>query len=206
MIIPNNWNEIEPVEAGEFKNLVPGAYICKIMDVREYKSEQSGNISLKVCVDICEGEYRDFFQKQYDNNTLSERKWPSGATRYLSLREDQMTYLKGFITAVENTSKKQLKVQAGKELDYEQFKGLKVVGVFGYEEWKNDKNEIKLAIKLTSFRSLDKINEISDPKVKLLDGTYTTMDDYEEMKEDRRSNSPTQSNVDKMIEDAGITL
>lgn len=206
MIIPNNWNEIEPVEAGEFKNLVPGAYICKIMDVRENKNEQTGNTSLKVSVDICEGEYKDFFQKQYDNNTLSERKWSSSAIKYVSFKEDSIKYFKGFITAVENTSKKQLKVQAGKELDYEQFKGFKVVGVFGYEEWKNDKNEIKLSIKLTSFRSLDKINEIPEPKVKLLDKTYVSMNDYEEMKEDRRSNSPTQSNVDKMIEDAGITL
>ena len=187
-IVPKNWDEVESKEMGDFTNLTIGGHICKILDVREYTSEQTGNTSLKVSVDIAEGsEFDDYFKKQYDKNPLSEAKWPSGAVKYLSLKEEQTSYLKGFITAVENSNPGiKIKVTPGKELDYEQFKNKKIVGVFALEEYENDKKEIKTATKLTQFRSLDKLNEIQEPKVKLLNGEYVTYDDYEEFYRDRK--------------------
>ena len=90
MIIPNNWNEIEAKETGEFKNLTLGGHICEILDVREYTSELTGNTSLKVSIDIKENsEFDNYFKKQFDNNTLKDKKWPSSATKYLSLKEEQ---------------------------------------------------------------------------------------------------------------------
>ena len=105
MIIPSNWKEIESKESGEFMNLSLGGHACKILDVREYTSEVSGNTSLKVSIDIDENnEFKDYFKRQYDNNNLSEKKWPSGAVKYLSTKSEQMSYLKGFITAVEKSN------------------------------------------------------------------------------------------------------
>ena len=197
-IIPKNWDEVESKEVGDFTNLTIGGHICKILDVREYTSEMTGNTSLKVSIDIAEGsEFDDYFRKQYDKNTLSEAKWPSGAVKYLSLKEEQTSYLKGFITAVENSNPgTKIKVTPGKELDYEQFKNKKIVGVFALEEYENDKKELKTATKLTQFRSLDKLDEIQEPKVKLLNGEYVTYDDYEEFYRDRKkSNNETKTNV-----------
>ena len=195
MIIPKNWNEIEAKEAGEFKSLSLGGHICKILDVREYTG-LTGNISLKVSVDIDEkGEFDGYFKKQYDNNTLSEKKWPSSAVKYLSLKEEQMSYLKGFITAVEKSNNIKIKIETGKELDYSQFKGLKIVGVFGLEEYENDKKEVKTATKLLNFRSLDKLNEIEIPRVKLIDGTTIDYSDYQEFHRGQRNNINTKNEI-----------
>ena len=192
MIIPKNWNEIEAKEVGEFNNLSLGGHICKILDIREYTSDISGNTSLKVSIDIAEGsEFDNYFKKQYDSNNLSERKWPSGAVKYLSLKEEQMTYLKGFIKAVENSNPNfKTKIEEGKELDLEQFKNLKIVGVFGMEEYENDKKEVKTATKLVQFRSVDKLKEIKIPKVKLIDNTFV---DYEEYMNKKQNNNVTKS-------------
>lgn len=192
MIIPKNWNEIEAKEVGEFNNLSLGGHICKILDIREYTSDISGNTSLKVSIDIAEGsEFDNYFKKQYDSNNLSERKWPSGAVKYLSLKEEQMTYLKGFIKAVENSNPNfKTKIEEGKELDLEQFKNLKIVGVFGMEEYENDKKEVKTATKLVQFRSVDKLKEIKIPKVKLIDNTFV---DYEEYMNKKQNNNVVKS-------------
>lgn len=187
MIIPNNWNEIEAKETGEFKNLTLGGHICEILDVREYTSELTGNTSLKVSIDIKENsEFDNYFKKQFDNNTLKDKKWPSSATKYLSLKEEQTAYLKGFITAVEKSNNCKIKTEIGKELDYEQFKNRKIVGVFGWEEYMNNKNEKKVATKLLHFRSLDKLSEIEIPDVKLLSGEYVSIDDYEEFYKNKK--------------------
>lgn len=187
MIIPNNWNEIEAKETGEFKNLTLGGHICEILDVREYTSELTGNTSLKVSIDIKENsEFDNYFKKQFDNNTLKDKKWPSSATKYLSLKEEQTAYLKGFITAVEKSNNCKIKTEIGKELDYEQFKNKKIVGVFGWEEYMNNKKEKKVATKLLHFRSLDKLSEIEIPDVKLLSGEYVSIDDYEEFYKNKK--------------------
>lgn len=187
MIIPNNWNEIEAKETGEFKNLTLGGHICEILDVREYTSELTGNTSLKVSIDIKENsEFDNYFKKQFDNNTLKDKKWPSSATKYLSLKEEQTAYLKGFITAVEKSNNCKIKTEIGKELDYEQFKNKKIVGVFGWEEYMNNKKEKKVATKLLHFRSLDKLSEIEIPDVKLLNDEYVSIDDYEEFYKNKK--------------------
>ena len=209
MVIPNNWNEIESKEAGEFTNLSLGGHTCKILDVREYTSEVSGNTSLKVSIDIDENnEFKDYFKKQYDNNTLSERKWPSGAVKYLSLKEEQMSYLKGFISAVEKSNNIKIKADAGKELDLSQFKGLKIAGVFGWEEYQNDKGEVKTTTKLVQFRSLDKLKEIKIPKVKLISGEMVDYEDYQKNKKDNKLTGTeiTGEEIDKFLDNAGITL
>ena len=200
MIIPKNWNEIEAKESGEFTSLSLGGHICKVLDVREYTSETSGNTSLKVSIDIAEGsEYDNYFKKQYDSNNLSERKWPSGAVRYLSLKEEQMSYLKGFFKALENSNTGfKVNAESGKELDLKQFVGLKIVGVFGWEEYQNDKGEIKTATKLTQFRSLDKLNEIQIPKVRLLSGELV---DYEFYKNNKSTNRVESNNVTTISDD-----
>lgn len=194
-IVPNNWEEVESKEVGDFTNLTIGGHICKILDVREYTSEISGNTSLKVSVDIAENsEFDGYFKKQFDNNKLSEAKWPSGAVKYISLKEEQVGYLKGFITAVNNSNLgTQIKIVAGKEIEYEQFKNKKIVGVFGLEEYENDKKEVKTATKLIQFRSLDKLNDIQEPKVKLLSGEYVSYDDYEEFYKNRKGGNNTKT-------------
>ena len=170
------FNKTEAKEFGEFENLELGGHLLTIVDAREYTSEISGNVSLRICVDISKGEKQEgFFKKQYQSNTSQDKKWSSAGTKYLSLKDEQIAYLKGFITAIENSN-------AGFKFNtkgtWDQLKGLKVAGQFGLEEYLDGEGHLKTATKLVQFRSVDKLPEIKIPKVKKLDGTFVEYDYY----------------------------
>ena len=171
------WEKVEPIEMGDFETLELGGHEVIIMDARKYTSEISGNTSLKVSVDIAKGDKQEgFFKKQYEASTDKDKKWSSGATRYLSLKTESLAYTKGFITALEK-SNNGFKFDTSK--GWEQLKGLKCVGVFGLEEYQDSEGKTKTATKLVQFRSLDKLKDVQIPKVKLLNGELI---DYEEYK------------------------
>lgn len=170
------WNATQAIEMGEFETLELGGHIVKIMDARLYTSELSGNTSLKVCVDIDDSDKQaNFFKKQYDENTSADKKWSNGATRYLSLKKENLAYTKGFISALERSNKGFI---FDTKKGWEQLKGLKCVGIFGLEEYEKQDGTIGTATKLTQFRSIDKLDTVKIPKVKLLDGTFVEYDAY----------------------------
>ena len=170
------WETTKAKEFGEIERLELGGHELVILDAREYKSEISGNVSLKVSVDIGgKDKQKGFFQKQYDNNTLSERKWPTGGVKYMSLKDEQLGFLKGFITALEK-SNPNFKFNT---------KG-KIAGQFGLEEYEKQDGDIGTATKLVQFRSLDKLNEIKIPKVKLLNGDMVEYEEYKKMNDENK--------------------
>lgn len=178
------FEKTEAKEFGEFETLVLGGHEVVILSAEEYTSQTSGNTSLRVCVDITgNDEQAGYFKKQYDAQT-GDKKWPSGAIRYLSLKDDQLAYLKGTITAIENSN-------PGFKFDvngsWAQLKGKKLAGVFGLEEYQDQEGKTKTATKLTQFRSLDKLKDIQIPRVKMLDGTMVDYSDYQEMKNQVKS-------------------
>lgn len=175
----NLWEETEAIEYGGYESLELGGHACIIRKADKYIG-QSGNESLRVQVDIDKSDKQGgFFQKQYDNDTRSDKKWSNGATKYYSLKEENYGMLKGMITAVENSN-------SGFKFDMDETKlaGKKIAGVFGWEEYEKQDGSIGVATKLVQIRSLDKLNEIKIPKVKKLDGSFV---DYEEYKNHRAS-------------------
>ena len=182
------WDETEAKEFGEYENLDLGGHEIVILDAREHKSEFSGNVSLKISVDIAGNDkQKGFFQKQYDENTSADRKWPSGATKYLSLKDEQLAYLKGFITSLEKSNPG---FKFNKKGTWEQLKNLKLAGQFGLEEYEKQDGTIGTATKLVQFRSLDKLKEIKIPKVKKLDGSLVEYEDYKETKTVKKNSNP----------------
>ena len=178
------WETTEAKEFGEIERLELGGHELVILDAREYKSEISGNVSLKVSVDIGgKDKQKGFFQKQYDNNTLSERKWPTGGVKYMSLKDEQLGFLKGFITALEKSNPN---FKFNTKGTWEQLKGLKIAGQFGLEEYEKQDGGIGTATKLVQFRSLDKLNEIKIPKVKLLNGDMVEYEEYKKMNDENK--------------------
>ena len=172
-MIINKPNKYEEVQVNsEFERLELGGHKGIIKNVEEYTSTISGNTSLKVEVDTAlDDKQPKYFQEQYDNNTDMNKKWSTGATKYVSLKEDEncVKMLKGFITAVENSNSG---FEYNWDKDIDQLKGKKVGLVFGLEEYEDQEGKLKTATKLTQFRSLDKIDNVKIPRVKLLDGTF----------------------------------
>lgn len=176
LVKPSNYDEIQVNQ--EFEKLELGGHKGIIKSVEEYTSTISGNTSLKVEVDTATDDKQpNYFQKQFDENTNMDKKWPTGATKYVSLKQDEncIKMLKAFITSVEN-SNNGFNYDWNKEVD--QLKGKKVGLVFGLEEYQNDKGETKNATKLTQFRSIDKVDNAKIPNVRLLDGSYIEYENY----------------------------
>ena len=181
---PKKYEEIE-INEFDYTPLELGGHKGIIKKVEEYTSQISGNTSLKVEVDTDKDDKQpNYYQDQYDNNTNSNKKWAVGATKYVSLKEDEncIKMLKSFITAVEN-SNPNFTYDWNKEID--QLKDKKVGLIFGLEEYQDQEGNTKTATKLTQFRSLDKVDNAKIPKVKLLDGTFVEYENYK--KEDSKN-------------------
>lgn len=178
MKIIENWNEVEAKGMEDFKSLPIGAYECIIKNAEVYKNQEKNKESFKVEVDIASGEYKDYFQKRFDSNPNLLKKWDNNSTRYLAFQGDNVSYFKGFITCVENSN-------TGYKWDWDEtkLKGKKICGVYQYEEYENQEGKKGVKVRLNKFRSLDKMKdiEVSD-SVKLLDGGYMSIDDYNEFK------------------------
>ena len=173
---PKLWESVEAIEMGEHETLKLGGHEIVIKGAKLYKSEQTGNVSLKVIVDIAgKDEQAGYFQKQFDESTNAEKKWPNGASKYFSLKEESLAYTKGFITCLEKSNE-------GFKFDmtkgWEQLVGLKCAGVFGLEEYEDREFKVRTTTKLVQIRSLDKLPEIKIPRVKLLDGSYVDYESY----------------------------
>ena len=182
----NLWNTTEAKEFGEYETLELGGHELKIVSASEYESIFSNNISLKVEVDIAGNDKQaGFFQKQYDENTSADKKWSTGGTRYLSLKDEQLAYLKGFITALEKSNPNSKFNING---NWNQLVGLKIAGQFGLEEYEKQDGTIGLATKLINFRSLDKLKDITVPKIKLLNGTSMSVEEYNKNKNQKNEN------------------
>lgn len=186
---PKNWDSVQ-ANTGDYESLKLGGHEVIIKNAYEYKG-MTGNTSLRVEVDIDgNDEQKGFYQKQFDNNTNSDKKWPSASTKYISLKEDDtcVAMFKGFTTCVENSN-------PGYTWNFDEktLIGKKLCGVYGLEEYQDNEGKTKTATKLVQFRSLDKLNTIKIPKVKLLDGT--TMD-YEEYKKHNNSTTPFDDKIE----------
>ena len=87
---------------GEFETLPAGGYKCMIKKVVCEKT-QAGKEFLKLAIDILEGEFKDFFQKKFDNDTREDRKWSGVWTVFTEGYNPGTTNpkFKGLITSVE---------------------------------------------------------------------------------------------------------
>ena len=152
---PQNWDSIQAKEAGEYSQLPPGAYHCYIASAQAQMSRSKKKM-LVLEFDIASGEYANFFAN-------SQFK-----PKYYQLAEDEnMEYLKGVITAIEQSND-------GFIWDWNPYSLIhkECAVAFGEEEYEKDGN-ILTGIKPRFIKSLEKLRngEISTPKAIKYKGT-----------------------------------
>lgn len=194
---PKNWDSVQ-ANTGDYESLKLGAHEVVIKNAYEYTG-MTGNTSLKIEVDIDgKDEQKGFYQKQYDNNTNSDKKWPNASCKYISLREDDtcLALYKGFTTIIENSN-------PGYTWNFDEktLIGKKLCGVYGLEEYEDNEGNIRTATKLVQFRSLDKLNNIKIPRVKLLDGTFVEYEEYSKPSNKIENDFDTTVEIDDSILD-----
>lgn len=173
---PNIYDNVEVMEF-DYTPIELGGHKGIIMKAEEYTSPQSGKTSLKVSIDTAKDDKQpEYFTEQYKNDNRIDKRWSNSAIKYISLgeEENQVKMLKAFITAYENSNN----CQFDWNKDWEQLKGKKIGLVFGMEEYESQDGALKTNNKLREFRSIDKVDNVKIPKVKLLDGSFMEYEDY----------------------------
>ena len=70
-----------------FEALPKGAYVVKIISAKQ-EAWPSGDQVLRIAFDIAEGEYKGFYQKQFESDTREDKKWSFDAVFNLNVPKD----------------------------------------------------------------------------------------------------------------------
>ncbi len=104
---PNNWENVR--EFTERETLPLGAYVCKVKDVR-IDSFDGTSAQLVIRFDIAEGEYADFYKREYAANKNENKKF-KGVLRVWLPKDDgsemdewTKSTFKGMCTAFEKSN------------------------------------------------------------------------------------------------------
>lgn len=102
-----SYNGYKPERTSTREPLPAGGYVAKILDANVLTYDW-GEV-LKVDFDICEGDYKDFFGKDYRNNTADNKKWrgayriniPNESNQYF---DSQRKSFNNFVACIEESN------------------------------------------------------------------------------------------------------
>lgn len=166
----------------EFTNvpqLPPGGYICRIIGVQETTAKSSGAAMLKIGVDIAEGEFKGHFQRLFDSDNRSDKKWRAVVNQLVYAPDGSNTTNRGFKTFVTSVQKSNngFQVQWGNNFA-PCFKGRLVGVVFRREGWIDDNGEVRFTTKPAWFHSVDEIRKgVPVPEDKIPDDVVDYISD-----------------------------
>ena len=177
----DNYDQTEAF-TGEYESLPAGGYICKILQVKAEEPEpgtKNYDTLLRIGFDIAEGENKDFYKRLFDRKKASkpDAKWPG--MYYQTIKQDDLRYFKGFITAIENSNSSFVW-----DWDERKLKDKLFGGVFGEEEYEitlgKRAGEIGTSVKCAWVRSVDEIRKgnFKVPEVKRITRKATTSDGF----------------------------
>lgn len=159
MMKPQGYDEVQAV--GEWEPLELGGHVCVIKQA-EAVMTSTGKQALKLYLDVAEGKQKEYFKQAYAADTRADKKW--GCT-YMQLIEGESTrYFKGMIEAIERSNE-------GYKFNWDEstLAGKLIGGVFGREQYANDKGELKFYTKCRFVRSVEAVRKgIPAPEDKLL--------------------------------------
>lgn len=122
------------VKRSTFQQLPKGAYVIKILSIKEEQNNSGNGSHLKLAFDISEGEYADFYKKMFDQNTNEDKKWPMDAVYNMSVPDDDspqwmIDNFRTFTDALEESNQ-------GYHFDWDErkWKGLKIGALFCIEQ------------------------------------------------------------------------
>ena len=163
----NDWETTRAAQGGEVERLSLGGHVCKILSARV--EAPNGHEQLVIAFDVDEGtEYDGIFRRQYDQFSGTNSKWPNGGTFRQFTRDyndpnKTNPYFKGFIKAVIDSNPNYVWDWNERSLT-----GKYIGFVFGEEEYLNNNNEKRTAVKARFCCAAADAPEKEAPKLKEL--------------------------------------
>lgn len=156
----------------ERKALPLGSYAAKILGVKYEAATKEGNSDMiKLRFDLTDGEFKGFYQQDYDNNTSDDKKWRGTITLWVpkddGSERDGWT-LRAFKTAMTNIEAS----NPGYVWDWDENKLVgKVCGINYHEkEWEMN-GKTGMAVVPHSVIALDQVGKVKPGKAKYLNGS-----------------------------------
>lgn len=158
---PIGYDEAEVI-TGDFKRITLGGHVCQIKNAK-IDTTTTGKEVLVIQFDIANGDCANFytndFQRRFASNPDAKYQ---GVYRQLT-EGNSLKFFKGLITAIENSNQGYIW-----NWDEKTLKGKFFGGVFGEEQYLNNKGEAKMSTKCRFIRSVDQVLagiEIPEPKM-----------------------------------------
>lgn len=167
--LSNSYNQAKAYTASV--KLPTGAYKLKIKAVKLEEGKEGKSGVLIFAFDICEGEFKDFFQQEFDANTNEDKKWKGTYRLYVPTEDGSdrdnwtMRRFKSVMTGFEEANNGFVW-----NWDESKLKGLTIGGVFGEREWEwNGRTGMKT--ECSYFCGLDYLAKAKIPAPKYLQKT-----------------------------------
>lgn len=155
-----NYQNAQPM--GESMKLPAGAYVIEIKKVEYINGTDGNSDQLRLMYDIAEGEYKDFFVKQYQMNTNEDKKYKGTYSIWVPMDDGSerdnwtMRKFKTAMNAFEDSN-----VGYTWTWDETTLKGKKVGAVFNEKEWEfNGRTGF-----FTNLHHLIAVNSVPDAKI-----------------------------------------
>lgn len=165
-----NWENVQEA-GGEIQNLPAGGYVCEIKKATEVANKHSNGTHLEILFDVCEGDWRGFFEGDYRGQNREDKFWhgiinqnvpDESSQKY----EMQAGFFKRFINVIEASN-------PGYHWDWNEagLKGKKVGIIFGAVERESKKGTRYMTTQASGFASVEDIHaeKYKVPEPKMLD-------------------------------------
>lgn len=154
---------------GDYEKLPAGGYKCYIKQAKVEKWQNGNGESLVLCIDIKEGEHKDYYKRNFESQT-NDKKWKGVARIGIptdSSSDGMKKAFKGFVTSLENSNKGFTFPWDKSDEDTCKMLKDKLIGfVFGEEEYRKQDGSIGVSVKPMYPRSYDKVLEAQVPERK----------------------------------------
>lgn len=184
--------EYEKFNLGYQECIVKKAYIGKTQD---------GKDRLVLEFDINSGENKGYFQRQYDNDTSSNKYWRCNYYPKFET-EEQKKFFKGMMTSFEksNPSLKWTPQEQAGLIDESRFVGMIVGAEFILREYEYN-GEVRTKKDINNLRSITSDHSNIKARVRLLDGKYVDYEEYIKGKQKDNTSSQTKPTTEIKEED-----
>ena len=161
---------------GESFSLPAGKYVCVIKQVSQTQT-QNHRPQLALLFDIAEGEYKDFYQKQYNAVKMSGNNPTWKGVHKQIMDGSSLPFFKGLMTSIEKSNPGYF-FPWGRENNEKTLQGKKVGMVMGREQFKASDGTLKWATKVMQVRSLDGLSDAEVPEDKPYEESATASSPY----------------------------
>ncbi len=164
-----DWNAALSYD-GENRSIKPGAYICKIISMKE-ELTRNNRVIVKLAFDIAEGEYENYYMTKFVREKSGDKNATyKGVYRVFPETQEGATnpYFKGLITSIEKSNNFELP----DEFDDRELKGKLFGALFRKREWEKD----KWVTEIGAIRTVENIREgkYTLPEDKSLNTNYAS--------------------------------